>query len=75
MFQGISFPDFKNFCYILYGGADLERAIMFRHGETNGVTREEFHKMALWVANKNISKHVLEVVFTLLDDDSVRSTL
>ncbi len=27
---GVSFLDFKNFCYILYGGVDLERAIMFR---------------------------------------------
>lgn len=66
---GISFMDFKNFCYILYGGVDLERAILFRHGETSGVSRDEFHKMALWVANKNISKHVLEVVFVLLDVD------
>ncbi len=66
---GITFLDFKNFCYILYGGVDLERAIMFRHGLNRGVSREEFQKMALWVANKNISKHVLDVVFTLLDDD------
>jgi len=66
---GISFDDFKNFYYVLFGGADLERAMFFLDAEKKGVTREEFYTISMWVANKDISKHVIEVIFTLLDDD------
>jgi len=67
--RGITFDDFKNFYYVLFGGADLERAMFFLDAERKGVTRDEFHNIAMWVANKDISKHVIDVIFTLLDDD------
>ena len=42
--QGISFEEFKNFYYVLFGGADLERAMFFLDTEQNGVTSEEFSR-------------------------------
>ncbi len=67
--DGVSFQDFKNFYYVLFGGADLERAMFFLDEKKKGVTREEFYHIARWVANRDVSKHVIEVIFTLLDDD------
>ncbi len=67
--EGITFQDFKNFYYVLFGGADLERAMFFLNSSKKGVNREEFTQIARWVANRDISKHVIEVIFTLLDDD------
>ncbi len=67
--DGVSFQDFKNFYYVLFGGADLERAMFFLDEEKKGVTREEFYHIARWVANRDVSKHVIEVIFTLLDED------
>ncbi len=67
--EGIGFHDFKNFYYVLFGGADLERAMFFLDAEKKGVTREEFYHIAHWVANRDIPKHVIDVIFTLLDED------
>ena len=67
---GVSFQDFKGFYYVLFGGADLERAMFFLDAEKKGVTRVEFNTIAHWIANKNISRHVIEVIFALLDEDS-----
>ena len=41
--QGITFDEFKNFYYVLFGGADLERAMFFLDTEKNGVTKDEFY--------------------------------
>lgn len=67
---GVTFDEFKNFYYVLFGGADLERAMFFLDTEKNGVTKEEFGDIAKWVANKEVSRHVIDVVFTLLDENS-----
>ncbi len=67
--DGISFEDFKSFYYVLFGGADLERAMFFLDSEKMGVTKEEFYHIAHWVAGKEIPRRVIEVLFTLLDDD------
>ena len=69
LLQGVTFEEFKNFYYVLFGGADLERAMFFLDTEKNGVTRDEFYNIARWVANKDISKHIIDVIFTLLDED------
>lgn len=66
---GVTFDEFKNFYYILFGGSDLERAMFFLDSEKNGVTRDEFCSIAKWVANRGISDHVIDVIFTLLDED------
>ncbi len=67
--KGVSFEEFKNFYYVLFGGADLERAMFFLDSEKKGVTRAEFIDIARWVANRDISEHIVDVVFTLLDED------
>ena len=66
---GVSFEEFKNFYYVLFGGADLERAMIFLDMEKQGLTKEEFMSIAHWVANRDISDHIVEVVFTLLDEN------
>ncbi len=43
---------------------------MFFLDAEKGVTRDEFNTIAHWIANKNISRHVIEVIFALLDEDS-----
>ena len=37
--EGISFENFKTFYNVLFGGADLERAMFFLDNKNNGVTR------------------------------------
>ena len=49
---GISFTAFKNFYNVLFGGADLERAMFYLDTEGRGVNREEFAKIAAWVCNQ-----------------------
>lgn len=66
---GVTFDEFKNFYYVLFGGSDLERAMFFLDSEKNGVTSEEFCNIAKWVANRGISEHIVDVIFTLLDED------
>ena len=42
----------KNFYNVLFGGADLERAMFYLDTEGRGVNREEFAKIAAWVCNQ-----------------------
>ena len=49
---GISYTAFKNFYNVLFGGADLERAMFYLDTEGRGVNREEFAKIANWVCNQ-----------------------
>ena len=66
---GISFTSFKNFYNVLFGGADLERAMFYLDTEGRGVNREEFAKIANWVCNQELDPHVVDVIYTLLDED------
>merc|ERR1712165_478950 len=66
---GISFNAFKNFYNVLFGGADLERAMFYLDTEGRGVNREEFAKIANWVCNQELDPHVVDVIYTLLDED------
>ena len=68
--NGISFKSFKTFYNVLFGGADLERAMFFLDSEKQGffifyffiffiffkqgVTREEFGKVANWVVGTQV---------------------
>merc|ERR1712066_51678 len=67
--EGISFDNFKSFYNVLFGGADLERAMFFLDNKNNGVNREEFREVANWVVGAEVDRHVIEVVYTLLDED------
>merc|ERR1712001_338138 len=66
---GISYTAFKNFYNVLFGGADLERAMFYLDTEGRGVNREEFAKIANWVCNQELDAHVVDVIYTLLDED------
>jgi len=66
---GISFTAFKNFYNVLFGGADLERAMFYLDTEGRGVNREEFAKISAWVCNQELDAHVVDVIYTLLDED------
>ena len=65
--NGISFKSFKTFYNVLFGGADLERAMFFLDSEKQGVffvlffiffkqgvTRDEFGKVANWVVGTQV---------------------
>merc|ERR1711962_1173652 len=67
--EGITFDNFKTFYKVLFGGADLERAMFFLDLQKEGVTKEEFCRVAKWVVGADIDHHVLEVVYCLLDED------
>ena len=87
--NGISFESFKTFYNVLFGGADLERAMFFLDSENQGVTRDEFGKVANWVVGTKVDPHVIEVfskkymftkvkilpqvVYCLLDEDGDRN--
>merc|ERR1712037_657353 len=71
--DGISFESFKTFYNVLFGGADLERAMFFLDSENQGVTRDEFGKVANWVVGTQVDPHVIEVVYCLLDEDGDRN--
>jgi len=71
--EGISFESFKTFYNVLFGGADLERAMFFLDFDSQGVTRDEFSKIANWVVGTDVDPHVIEVVYCLLDEDGDRN--
>jgi len=71
--QGITFEGFKAFYNVLFGGADLERAMFFLDTEKNGINSKEFTEIAKWVANSDIDPHIVEVIYSLLDEDGDRN--
>jgi len=66
--RGISFPSFRNFFLVLAAGRELERGLFFLDVEDIGVDLEEFRKVCAWISHSELSDHVAEVVFVLLDD-------
>merc|ERR1719318_2325095 len=66
--RGISFPSFKNFFLVLASGTELERGLFFLDVENIGVDLDEFRNVAKWVSKSELSDHIAEVVFVLLDD-------
>ena len=70
---GITFDSFKTFYHVLFGGADLERAMFFLDTEGRGVNRTEFTKIAQWVCTHDLDPHVVDVIYTLLDEDGDES--
>merc|ERR1712083_232892 len=71
--KGITFDSFKTFYNVLFGGADLERAMFFLDSEKQGVTSDEFIKIANWVVGRDVDPHVVEVLYCLLDEDGDRN--
>merc|ERR1711971_286721 len=71
--KGITFESFKTFYNVLFGGADLERAMFFLDSENQGVSSDEFMKIANWVVGRHVDPHVVEVLYCLLDEDGDRN--
>ena len=67
--RGISLPSFKNLFYVLAAGSELERALFYLDVEGIGVDIQEFRKISSWVSGKELSDHVAEVLYALLDED------
>lgn len=66
--RGISLPSFKNLFMVLAAGAELERALFLLDVENIGVNVEEFRKVSSWVSQQEMSDHITEVLFVLMDD-------
>lgn len=66
--RGVSLPSFKNLFLVLAAGAELERALFLLDVENIGVNVEEFRKVSSWVSQQELSDHVAEVLFVLMDD-------
>ena len=47
----------------------MERAMFFLDDEGRVVNRAEFTKIAKWVCTHDLDPHVVDVIFTFLDDD------
>jgi len=71
--RGVTFADFKGFYNVLFGGSDLERAMFFLDTEKSGISSDEFQSIAKWVANCDIDRHIVDVIYALLDDDGDRN--
>jgi len=71
---GITFEKYCLFYHLLFGGADLERAMFFlnKKSDAEGVDRKEFASIAKWVVGREMDSHVVELIFTLLDEDGDR---
>jgi len=67
--RGVSLKSFKNFFYVLAAGVEIERALFFLDVEMIGVDKDEFRKISSWVCGLETSDHIVEVLFTLLDED------
>merc|ERR1719330_870429 len=67
----ISFEMYRNFYYLLFGGSDLERAMFFLDTDSHadGVDKQEFAGIAKWVSGTDLDPYILDVIFTLLDED------
>ena len=60
---------YKDFYNLLFGGADMERAMFFLNHDPEGVNKEEFSAIAKWVLDKELDAHVVDVVFALLGEN------
>jgi len=67
--KGISYENYKSFYTLLFGGADLERALFMLDTQCEGVTRKEFGELAQGVGHRDIDPHVVDVVYSLLDEN------
>ena len=67
--KGISYESFKSFYEVLFGGADFERALFLLDTKSRGVSRKEFAGIAQWVGHHDLDPHLVDVIYTLLDEN------
>ncbi|VDO90936.1 unnamed protein product, partial [Schistosoma curassoni] len=68
--SGITYKDFSDFSHLLRSIADVDTALTFYHMAGASINQDTLNHVASTVANLHLSPHVLDVVFTLFDENS-----
>lgn len=66
---GITLTDFLGFYQVLYCINDIDTALTFYHIAGAPIERETMHHVAKTVAGVDLSKHLVNVVFVLFDEN------
>jgi len=66
---GVSLLDYLNFYQVLYSINDIDTALTFYHIAGAPIERETMKHVARTVAHVDLSDHLIDVVFTLFDDN------
>jgi len=67
--KGITFEEFNDFYNVLKHINDIDTALMFYHVAGASIDKETLKHVAKTVAHVSLSNHVVDVVFTLFDED------
>ncbi|CAH8675900.1 unnamed protein product [Schistosoma rodhaini] len=67
---GITYKDFSDFSHLLRSIADVDTALTFYHMARASINQDTLNHVASTVANLHLSPHVLDVVFTLFDENN-----
>lgn len=67
--QGITFKEFVDFYQVMQFINDIDTALMFYHLAGASIDQATFKHVAKTVANVNLSDHLVQVVFTLFDEN------
>ncbi|CAF1449602.1 unnamed protein product [Adineta ricciae] len=66
---GISFTDYQNFYNFLRNIHDIDVALTFYHIAGGAIDKKIFHHVAKTVNHTDLDGHLVDVVFTLFDDN------
>jgi Ca2+-binding EF-hand superfamily protein len=66
---GISFEDYQNFYNFLRNIHDIDIALTFYHIAGGAIDKQIFHHVAKTVNHIDLDAHLIDVVFTLFDDN------
>lgn len=67
--KGISKEDFLSFCHFLKEINDVDTALTFYHLAGASIDQRTLQHVAKTVALVNLSDHIVDVIFTIFDDD------
>ncbi|XP_053386036.1 calcium uptake protein 1, mitochondrial-like isoform X2 [Mercenaria mercenaria] len=67
--KGVSFEEYENFWKFLQNIADVDTALSFYHLAGVSIDQETLKHVAKTVVHVDLSDHVVEVVFTLFDEN------
>ncbi|KAK3596375.1 hypothetical protein CHS0354_036925 [Potamilus streckersoni] len=68
--QGISFDEYQNFWKFLNSINDVDTALSFYHMAGVSIDQETFKHVGKTVAHVDLTDHVIDVVFTLFDENN-----
>lgn len=67
--QGVSLEDYKNIFSVLVHIEDIDKALTFHHLAGSPVGPNTLHHVAQVCAGVELSPHIVQVVFTIFDED------